>query len=147
MITPRVGSAEWAPAVSEKVVWMASQNHQVAELHLNPPNLGPVEVRLTIGQDQQASAIFVAHHSVVREAIETALPRLREMLAESGIMLGNATVSAESFGQQQQQQASDQGGGRESGQREVQQSAINTVSATGSASRRSLLDGMVDIFA
>ncbi|MDP2879866.1 MAG: flagellar hook-length control protein FliK, partial [Sulfuricella sp.] len=56
-VAPRVGSAEWGGAVGEKVVWMASQSHQVAELHLNPPNLGPLEVRLTISNDQ-ASALF-----------------------------------------------------------------------------------------
>lgn len=100
-VLPRVGTAEWGGAMGDKVVWMASQNHQVAELHLNPPHLGPLEVRLTINNDQ-ASALFVSHHSAVREAIETALPRLREMLADNGIMLGDVSVGAESFNQQQQ---------------------------------------------
>jgi hypothetical protein len=145
-VVPHVGTPEWGGAVADKVVWMANQNHQVAELHLNPPNLGPVEVRLTINQDQ-ASAMFVAHHSAVRDAIETALPTLREMLADSGIMLGNATVSAESFGQQQQA-GGEAGGGRNSGGNDgeaVRQAAASTIG--GGGARRSLLDGMVDTFA
>lgn len=100
-VAARVGSAEWGRAVGEKVMWMANQNNHVAELHLNPPSLGPLEVRLTVNNDQ-ATALFVSHHSAVREAIETAMPRLREMLADNGIMLGNASVSAESFAQQHQ---------------------------------------------
>jgi flagellar hook-length control protein FliK len=123
---------------------MANQSHQVAELHLNPPNLGPIEVRLTISNDQ-ASAVFVSHQSVVREAIETALPRLREMLADNGIMLGNVTVGSESFSQQQ---APDQRGGKEGGGRG--ESGAEGVMARMSGLGRPaglMRDGMVDIFA
>lgn len=142
-VAPRVGAAEWGGAVGEKVLWMANQNHQVAELHLNPPSLGPLEVRLTVSNDQ-ASALFVSHHSAVREAIETALPRLREMLADSGIMLGNAMVSSESFSQQQ---AFDQQSGREGGRgtREAEGVAARIVGQGKLAGRARA--GMVDIFA
>jgi len=105
-IEPKVGSPGWDGALGQRVVWMATQHRQVAEMHLNPPNLGPLEVRLTISGDQ-ASAQFVSHHPAVREAIESALPRLREMLADSGIALGNVQVGSESFAQGR---ASDQGG-------------------------------------
>lgn len=102
-ISVPLGSPGWSSALADKVTWMSSQGNQVAELHLNPPHLGPLEVQLTISNDQ-ASAVFVSHHPAVRDAIEAAMPRLREMLADSGIMLGNTMVGAESFQQQQQQQ-------------------------------------------
>ncbi|MFN3397470.1 MAG: flagellar hook-length control protein FliK [Sulfurimicrobium sp.] len=95
-----VSAAGWGDAVGQKLVWMAGQHQQVAELHLNPPHLGPMEVRLTINNDQ-VSAIFVSHQPSVREAIEAAMPRLREMFADSGMMLGNAMVSSDSLPQQQ----------------------------------------------
>lgn len=95
-----VGASGWSDAVGQKVVWMAGQHQQVAELHLNPPQLGPMEVRLTINNDQ-VSALFVSHQPAVREALEAAIPRLREMFAESGMMLGNAMVSSDSLPQQQ----------------------------------------------
>lgn len=142
-VAPRVGSAEWGGAVGEKVVWMASQNHQVAELHLNPPNLGPLEVRLTISNDQ-ASALFVSHHSAVREAIETALPRLREMLADNGIMLGNVTVGSESFSQQQ---AFDQRNGKEGNRGGLGADDVMTRMAVPGQHAGRARDGMVDIFA
>ena len=94
-----VGSAAWGDALGQKVVWMAGQKTQIAELHLNPPNLGPMEVRLSVSNDQ-VSALFVSHQPAVREAIEAAMPRLREMLADSGMALGNATVSSDSLPQQ-----------------------------------------------
>ena len=142
-VAPRVGSAEWGGAVGERVVWMANQSHQVAELHLNPPNLGPIEVRLTISNDQ-ASALFVSHHSAVREAIETALPRLREMLADNGIMLGNVTVGSESFSQQQ---ASDQRNGNGGGRGGQEAESVMVRMAVPGRSAGLMRDGMVDIFA
>lgn len=99
-VEPRVGAPGWDGALGQKVVWLVNQRHQTAEMQLNPPNLGPLEVKITITNDQ-ASALFVSHHAAVRDAIEAALPRLREMLAESGITLGNAQVSAESFPREQ----------------------------------------------
>ncbi|MDD5241200.1 MAG: flagellar hook-length control protein FliK [Sulfuricella sp.] len=145
-VAPRVGSAEWGGAVGEKVLWMANQSHQVAELHLNPPNLGPLEVRLTINNDQ-ASAMFVSSHAAVRESIEAALPRLREMLADNGITLGNTTVGSESFSQQQQafdQQRRDGGEGAR-----VDKGMEGILARISGAGRSTGLahDGMVDIFA
>ena len=142
-VAPRVGSAEWGGAVGEKIVWMANQSHQVAELHLNPPNLGPLEVRLTISNDQ-ASALFVSPHSAVREAIETALPRLREMLADNGIMLGNVTVGSESFSQQQ---ASDQGDGKKGSRDGLGAESIMARIAVPGRPSGLAREGLVDIFA
>ncbi len=142
-VAPRVGSAEWGGAVGEKVVWMVNQSHQVAELHLNPPNLGPLEVRLTISNDQ-ASALFVSHHSAVREAIETALPRLREMLADNGIMLGNVTVGSESFSQQQ---AADQKNGQQGNRGGPGAESAMALMAVPERPGGLARDGMVDIFA
>lgn len=91
-----VQAADWDRAFGQRVLFMASRQIQYAELSLNPPNLGSIEVRLSLhGGD--AGAQFFAPQAGVREAIEAALPRLREMLAEVGLRLGDAQVSAESF--------------------------------------------------
>lgn len=97
-----LGQRGWDQGLGDHLVWMAGQKQQVAELHLNPPEIGPLKITLTLNDDQ-ASAQFVSAHAVVREAIETAMPRLREMLADSGITLGDTSVSAEAFREQTQQ--------------------------------------------
>jgi flagellar hook-length control protein FliK len=94
-LEPRLGSAGWDSALGQKVVWMASQQQQIAELSLNPPDLGPLQIVLSINNDQ-ASAMFVSHNADVRQALEAALPRLKEMMADSGISLGNTTISSDS---------------------------------------------------
>ena len=45
---------------------------------------------------EQTNASFVAASPAAREALEQALPRLREILADAGITLGQASVNAES---------------------------------------------------
>lgn len=94
MATP-LGHNGWADEFSQKISWIGTQQHQVAELHLNPPNLGPLEVVLKIS-DNQATALFASPHGAVRDAVENALPKLREILADNGIMLGNTTISDQS---------------------------------------------------
>ncbi len=84
---------KWADEFSQKITWLASSNKdQTAELHLNPPQLGPLDVVIKVSGDQ-ATALFTSPHAAVRDAIEQAMPRLRDMMADNGIMLGNATVS------------------------------------------------------
>ncbi|OGT02972.1 MAG: hypothetical protein A2143_10180 [Gallionellales bacterium RBG_16_57_15] len=143
----RVGAPGWNSELAQKVVWIATHQQQVAELRLNPPHLGPVEVTLTVGNDQggQASIQFASPHLATREAIESALPRLREMMADSGIALGNVTVSADSF--QQQAEA-----GRQDRPALKQPADIGTT-ATGLAGRSAATlirgghNGLVDTFA
>jgi len=102
-LSARVGEHGWGQSLGDRLVWMAGQSQQVAQLHLNPPELGPLQITLTLDRDQ-ASAQFVSAHALVRDAIEAAMPRLREMLADSGIALGNASVSADAFREQAQAQ-------------------------------------------
>ena len=97
-LAPGVGSPEWGKALGQQVIHLSQTGPQVAELQLNPPGLGPLKVTLSMN-DQQMQATFVSAHESVRVAIEAALPQLRSTLADSGISLGNTSVSS---GNQQQ---------------------------------------------
>lgn len=92
----------WDQAFAERVVWLARQGLQQAEIQLNPRNMGPIEVHVSVDKDQ-ASVTFMAQHAVTREALEAALPRLREMLQGNGLNLAQSEVSQHSFGQQQRE--------------------------------------------
>ncbi|MGB8518469.1 MAG: flagellar hook-length control protein FliK [Gallionella sp.] len=145
-IATAVGSNHWAEEFSQKITWMTTQqNNQVAELHLNPPDLGPLNVVLKV-TDNQATATFISSHSAVRDAVTHALPALREVLANSGITLGNTTVSdqpardnsaAFSGQQQQSRQWVNQGGTPNEG-------AVQAISTRVNMRKH---DGMVDTFA
>ncbi|TVQ73725.1 MAG: hypothetical protein EA372_04605 [Chromatiaceae bacterium] len=92
---------KWNEAVSNRVLWMVNQNVQGAELRLNPPHLGPLEIRVSMEGDR-ANVQFLAAHAVTRDALDAAMPRLREMFAESGVQLGDVDVSHRESGDEGQ---------------------------------------------
>lgn len=100
-IAARVGTQAWDNQVSQRIVYMVGKE-QAATLTLNPPDLGPVQIVLNVSNDQ-ATVAFSSDQLEVRQALENAMPRLREMMSESGILLGNATVDAGAPHQRQQQ--------------------------------------------
>lgn len=93
-LAPSVGTAAWGQALGEKLVWMAAGTQQTASLTLNPPNLGPLQIVVQVTNDQ-ATASFFSAQPEVRQALEAAFPRLRDMMNDAGIQLGQATVSAD----------------------------------------------------
>jgi flagellar hook-length control protein FliK len=97
-----LNQANWAQSMGDRVQWLMSQRLQGAQIRLNPAHLGPMEVRVQIHNDQ-ASIQFTAAHAVVRDALETALPRLREMLENSGVELVDVDISGQSFAEQRRE--------------------------------------------
>ncbi|WP_334190696.1 flagellar hook-length control protein FliK [Noviherbaspirillum sp.] len=98
-LTPPVGTPAWDQALGQKVVWMVAGEQQSASLTLNPPDLGPLQVVLNVS-NSQANATFISAQPEVRQALEAAMPKLREMLGEAGIQLGQSNVNAGTPNQQ-----------------------------------------------
>jgi flagellar hook-length control protein FliK len=92
-VTVPVHDARFADAFGERVTWMVREGLQAAELTLHPNELGPVRIELSLDGDA-ASIGVVAAQAETRGAIEQALPRLREMLAQQGLQLGGTMVDA-----------------------------------------------------
>jgi flagellar hook-length control protein FliK len=89
-----VGSQAWANELGTQVTMMTHKGEHTASLRLSPENLGPLEIRIAMREDQ-ASVWFGAAHADTRAAIEHALPRLREMFAAQGMSLADAGVFRE----------------------------------------------------
>lgn len=100
-IPETVGKSDWGQGMGKQILWMVNQNISRAEIKLNPAHLGPLEVRIDMDNDQ-VNVAFSSRHADVREAVEQALPRLREMLEEKGLNLSNTDVSQHSFAEQRQ---------------------------------------------
>jgi flagellar hook-length control protein FliK len=92
-LSSRVGTQQWDQQLGQKIIFMAAGGEQSATMELNPPDLGPLQVVLSVNKDQ-ATAAFSSAAPEVRLALESALPKLKEMMSEAGIQLGSATVSA-----------------------------------------------------
>ncbi len=100
--TPFQQQPDWQQSLGERIQWMVGQRLQGAQIKMNPAHLGPVEVRIQV-QNEQASIQFLAAHGVVRDALEAAVPRLRDMLDANGLDLVDVDVAGQSFAEQQRE--------------------------------------------
>lgn len=98
------GQPGWDVEVGNRIRWMVGQHNQGLELRLNPPELGSIEVKVAT-EGERTNVTFFAANPAAREALETALPRLREMFSDSGMELANADVSDQSLQQEREQLA------------------------------------------
>ncbi|HGY3715519.1 TPA: flagellar hook length control protein FliK [Citrobacter gillenii] len=146
VLSAPLGSHEWQQSLSQHVTLFTRQGQQSAELRLHPQDLGQVQISLKI-DDNQAQLQMVSPHSHVRAALEAALPMLRTQLAESGIQLGQSSISSESFTGQQQSSAQQQQAGRTQGQDIFASEDDTALAAPASLQAAARGDGAVDIFA
>ena len=96
-----VNHPQWEQALGERVVWLVNRHSSTAQLSLNPPDLGPLEIRISLDQDR-AHVLFVSPHETVRETIGAAIPRLQDMLGEAGIRLLDVGIERHAGGRQPQ---------------------------------------------
>jgi flagellar hook-length control protein FliK len=136
-----LGQSGWHEEMGQKLTWMVSNNRQQADLVLTPPQLGRVEVSLTMNGDQ-ATAIFTSGNPAVREALEASLQRLREVLADAGVSLGQTQVGSESPSQSSRQE--ERGFGTDQG---VRYAATVALPGSSTTARGGTGRGMVDVFA
>lgn len=94
--TGEAGGA-WANGLGQRLLMMADNGIEMARLRLNPASLGPLDIQVSI-EDDRAQVWFGAQHSATRDALEAALPRLREMFAEQGLQLTRADVGERDAG-------------------------------------------------
>jgi flagellar hook-length control protein FliK len=96
-----IAKPEGHQQLAEKVRWMVNTKNLVAEIRLDPAELGSVHVKVAMS-GESATVNFLVQSQQARDAVDNATPRLKEMLAEKGIELGQSSVRQESDGQQGQ---------------------------------------------
>ncbi|WP_027711665.1 flagellar hook-length control protein FliK [Dickeya chrysanthemi] len=156
-ISAPLGTQQWNDALGQQVVMFSRNGQQTAELKLHPEELGSLHIMLKI-EDNQAQIHLVSGNSQVRSALESALPHLRNAMAENGINLGQSSVGSDASSWQQSQQqvasnANSNGGGNGSsyqqqfGQSERSGAEAETLAVP--AALQSMASGLngVDIFA
>ncbi|WP_217522690.1 flagellar hook-length control protein FliK [Vibrio metschnikovii] len=89
-----------ADEMAERIQMMMSKNLKNIDIRLDPPELGRLHIRMNMHADG-ASIQFTVTNAQARDALEGAMPRLREMLAQQGVQLADTSVQQQSSGQQQ----------------------------------------------
>ncbi|OBU14788.1 flagellar hook-length control protein FliK [Photobacterium aquimaris] len=102
--------------VHERINMMMAKNLKQVDIRLDPPELGKIQIKLNITQDQ-ASVQFTVNNSQTRDMVEQAMPRLREMLQQQGLQLAQSSVQQETpqqFSGQHNNHAADSQSGKQS---------------------------------
>lgn len=84
---------DFADALGEQVSWIVGDERSEASIELDPPELGPIRIRIEHG-GEQSSLLFQATHPQTRELLAASLPQLRDLLNAQGIELARAQVTA-----------------------------------------------------
>lgn len=144
-----VNHAEWGDKLMGKLSWLTAKNLSVAEIHLTPPDMGPMEVRVRV-QNEQANITVHTANPVVREQLELHSHRLRDMLGEQGLSLAQFDVSDNSRNSSGEQSAGE-GTGEGDGSSAGSGSALSALDGADDELQTGNLDlswkGAVDIFA
>jgi len=97
---------DFADAVKDKVMLMISQKLQQFDITLDPPELGNMQVRVNL-QGEQATVNFVVQNQQAKESLEQNMHKLKDMLAEQGVDVGDANVEQQSQQSDKEEAAGD----------------------------------------
>jgi len=89
------GQQAWGDALTERITMNATKDIKQVTIHLDPPELGSLELKLHIKDDQQTQVHVQVQNHQVKEALESSAHRLRDMLAGQGLELSEFDVQAD----------------------------------------------------
>lgn len=93
-----VGDPKWGDDFAGRIGILVDKGVSEAKLQLTPAELGRLEIKISTDGDQ-AKILFTVQNAAAREAIEQAMPRLREMLGQDGLQLAHSEVADQSASQ------------------------------------------------
>lgn len=125
-----------AQQLKDRVMVQIQHKLQTAEVQLHPEDMGSMQIKLNLQQDQ-LSVQFVVQQGAAKEALEQQMPKLRELLEQQGIALTEGHVEQRQSGGQQEQRHSRSGS---SGGTEADLATVQTV-------QMKVSDRMVDFYA
>ncbi len=139
------GKAGWTQAVNQQVMLMVGKGDESVTLTLNPPELGPLQVVLKMGNDQ-VDTTFISDSPEVRQALQDGMHHLKDKMNESGIQLGNTNISSNAQSQQDFQQAM-QGREQAASSRYAESVEAESIKVTPTVIKAQTAKGLVDTFA
>ncbi len=74
---------QWGSALGDKVQWMINTKMDSAEIRIDPPHLGKMDISIKM-TDDGAQVVIQTHHAATRELVDAASYRLKEMLEQAG---------------------------------------------------------------
>ena len=95
------GTPQFSEELGGQVRVFVNNGLQEARLQLTPADLGKVQITINM-EGEHARVVFVAETAVARDLLDQSMPRLREMLQQSGIQLAQGDVSDQAESQRRE---------------------------------------------
>ena len=95
------GTPQFSQELGGQVRVFVNNGLQEARLQLTPADLGKVQITINM-EGEHARVVFVAETAVARDLLDQSMPRLREMLQQSGIQLAQGDVSDQAESQRRE---------------------------------------------
>jgi flagellar hook-length control protein FliK len=133
-----VGSSGFAKELGHQVTWLSGQEVKQAQIRLNPENLGPLDVKVSV-EHGRVDVAFTTQHPETTAAVQQGLDQLNQMLGGQGLSLGHTTV-----GQHGQQQFA---GSQQQGSSQTSSGAGDAGEDTATSVLQRVAVGLVDAFA
>ena len=95
------GTPQFSEEIGGQVRVFVNNGLQEARLQLTPADLGKVQITINMEGDH-ARVVFVAETAVARDLLDQSMPRLREMLQQSGIQLAQGDVNDQAESQRRE---------------------------------------------
>jgi len=86
-----VDTAQFAPELGARLSVLVRDGVQQARLHLNPAEMGPIAVQISL-EGTAARVEMVAEHALTRQLLEQAMPVLASALRDGGLTLAGGGV-------------------------------------------------------
>ncbi len=142
-LAPEATASQWGEALGERVSLLLNNKLNSAEIRIDPPHLGKLDIQIQL-KDDSASIVISTQHAHTRDLIESASIRLREFLQESGynsvdvdVSHQEQTLAQQDLAEQNQKGNSEQHSSDQSDLSELNLSGINLA----------VDDGRIDYFA
>jgi flagellar hook-length control protein FliK len=90
-VSSPVGSSTFGQELGQQVAWLGGQDIKQARIRLNPEDLGPLDVKVSVTQSH-VDVSFIVQHPQAVHAVQQTLSQLDSMLAQHGLTLGQAQV-------------------------------------------------------
>ena len=91
-----INTPEFSRELADRVTWMVDHGLNGASLQVNPPHLGPIELRVSVERGH-AAVWMSAQNATTLDALQSNAPKLREMLGNQGFGQVSVDISQRSF--------------------------------------------------
>lgn len=96
----KIKSSAWGQQIANRAMMMTQYGPRSIEIQLDPPELGALQIRVNISASEQASVVFNAQNSAVKDVIHENMEQLKELFDKEGIALAEASVGDNSSQEQ-----------------------------------------------